>query len=147
MTAHELENMPFGQFHHLGIVVPATAHDEVVETMCTLVGGRVVETGFDDPLDIRWTFVGGTPNPIIEIASPEGTDETPISRFLQETGGGLHHASFEANDIQECIQNARSSGLPVVAENPNHGGWSEFFISPKVTGGAIMHCMKRLEGE
>jgi methylmalonyl-CoA/ethylmalonyl-CoA epimerase len=138
---------PFGRFHHAGIVVAHETHDDVVNALAKLLMGTVTDGGTDDPLDIRWTFLSSPNNPIIEVASPRGVKESPISRFLEATGGGVHHLSFETNDIDRCFRHTTEVDLPVVGRQDDHGGWAELFVAPSALGGAIILAMEDRRGQ
>jgi hypothetical protein len=127
----------FGRFHHLGIAVPVL--DEVVERVRALLEGEVVEQGVDAPLAISWVWIASEGNPIIEFVAP--TDDTgPIARYLAKHGPGMHHISFDVPSLDPSLSHARSCCLDVMGENPDHGGFAEFFVDPRLTGGALFHA-------
>jgi methylmalonyl-CoA/ethylmalonyl-CoA epimerase len=73
---------------------------------------------FDDPLQkVRVAFLTTRPEDArIELVQPAGED-SPVHRFLQEKGGGLHHACYEVRDLEAQIAEMRSRGA-LLAKRP-----------------------------
>lgn len=145
-----MKNQPaaeLGNLHHIGIVVPTGREDAVVAALARLFAGTVEDAGEDEALDARWTWIRASSGSLLEVVSPLSDTATPLTRFLQRTGGGLHHVSFDAADIGACRATALDRGATVVGENGDHAGWAEFFVAPTVTGGALFHWMQAVSGE
>jgi hypothetical protein len=136
-----------GKLNHIGIAVPGPRHDAVVKSVVALFAGEVLQSGDDDDLDARWSWVRASSGLVIEVVSPLGVEGTALHRFLARTGGGLHHVSFDAADIGACRTAAHDRGLPLLGANDDHAGWAEFFVDPKQTGGALFHWMKPVTNE
>jgi methylmalonyl-CoA/ethylmalonyl-CoA epimerase len=73
---------------------------------------------FDDPLQkVRVAFLTTRPEDAqIELVQPAG-EESPVYRFLQEKGGGLHHACYTVPDLEAQIAEMRSRGA-LLAKRP-----------------------------
>jgi methylmalonyl-CoA/ethylmalonyl-CoA epimerase len=73
---------------------------------------------FDDPHQkVRVTFLTLRPEDAqIELVQPASPD-SPVLRFLEEKGGGLHHACYEVPDIEGKIKDLRSRGA-LLAKRP-----------------------------
>ncbi len=77
---------------------------------------------------------GGTGH--FELLEPMGEDSF-LHRFLKERGPGLHHVTFEVEDIEAAAQAVRDYGI-----EPFHGvqrshGWAETYVHPKDSGGVL----------
>lgn len=101
------------RFHHLGIAVSSIrqAAPPMIETMCLTVESEI----FIDPVQkvsalFLHSLVSG---PRIELIEPIGED-SPITRFVREKGGGLHHVCFEVDDLEEALADARRRRARVV---------------------------------
>jgi methylmalonyl-CoA/ethylmalonyl-CoA epimerase len=70
---------------------------------------------FHDPLQkVRVTFLATrAQDPAIELVEP-AADDSPVSRFLQERGGGLHHVCYEVADLEQQLVELRSRGALIV---------------------------------
>ncbi len=49
----------------------------------------------------------------VELVEPDGSD-SPVLRFLNEKGGGLHHACYEVSDLEQELSDFRSRGSLIV---------------------------------
>ncbi len=76
-----------------------------------------------------------------DIELLEGTDpESPISKFIEKKGEGIHHVSFGVNDIQGSLDRVRAGGIQLINETPRTGADDMLvaFLHPKSTGGVLM---------
>ncbi|QYJ03537.1 VOC family protein [Nocardioides panacisoli] len=131
--------------HHIGIVVAREHHHAVVTTLMHTLGGVLEFEVDDDPLDVTATWVHVSAALRFEVVSPRSDQETAITRFLDRTGGGLHHVSLGTEQIGSCKELVADAGATIIGENDDHGGWAEFFIDPRETGGALLHWMQELD--
>jgi methylmalonyl-CoA/ethylmalonyl-CoA epimerase len=131
--------------HHLGIVTRADEHDAVVDTLRRLFAADLEDEVEDDPLDVRASWVLVSPALRFEVVSPRSGRPTPITAFLERSGGGLHHVSLGTVEIGRCKHLAMEAGARLVGENDDHGGWAEFFVDPAQVGGALLHWMQPVE--
>jgi methylmalonyl-CoA/ethylmalonyl-CoA epimerase len=86
---------------------------------------------------------GGTKIELLESLH----DESPIARFLEKRGPGLHHLAFSSDDAQADAQRLQEAGYRVLGEGPKPGadGKLIFFVHPSDTEGVLMEfCMPAL---
>lgn len=104
------------RLHHLGFVVAniETAMPGFLRSLAAEWDGQV----FHDPLQkVRVAFLATrAQDPAIELVEPAG-DDSPVLRFLQERGGGLHHVCYEVADLEEDLAAFRSRGA-LIAKRP-----------------------------
>ena len=83
---------------------------------------------------------GGT---VIEITEPLGPD-TPVGRFLDKRGPGLHHLAFEVEDIEQKIAEMMDAGVRMIDETPRRGasGHRIAFIHPSSFGGVLVELVE-----
>jgi len=80
----------------------------------------------------------------VELLSGLGK-HSPIDKFLQKKGPGIHHLCFEVENIENAIKEMREKGIRLVYEKPKRGteGYSITFIHPESTGGILVElCQK-----
>lgn len=135
------------ELHHIGIVTSTQRHPAVVESLMTILGGTLEDEVEDELLDITATWVQVSPCLRFEVVSPRSDKETAITTFLTKTGGGLHHVSLATTQIGACRDLAAAGGAQIVGESDDHGGWAEFFIDPRQTGGALLHWMQAVDSQ
>jgi methylmalonyl-CoA epimerase len=79
----------------------------------------------------------------VELLAPLSQD-TPVGRFLQRRGPGLHHVAYRVADIDAALQAARAAGLRLVDETPRDGirGSRVAFLHPASTGGVLTEIVQ-----
>ena len=74
----------------------------------------------------------------LELLEP--TDpESPVTKFLEKRGEGLHHLAFTVDDIQARIDELNASGLRMIDQAPRHGAHNMqiAFVHPKSSFGVL----------
>ncbi len=56
----------------------------------------------------------------IELLEPTSED-SPISKFLEKRGGGIHHIAVEVEDIEKSLEKLKSEGMKLIDERPRIG--------------------------
>lgn len=99
--------------HHVGFVV-ADIEDSMAGLTRSL-GGTWDGQVFHDPHQrVRVAFLTGQPGSAqIELVTPAGPG-SPVARFLEERGGGLHHVCYETRDLDSALAAMRSRGALIV---------------------------------
>jgi methylmalonyl-CoA/ethylmalonyl-CoA epimerase len=95
---------------------------------------------------VKTSFFQSGPNKIelLEATSPE----SPIARFLEKKGEGIHHIAFEVTDIVAEIARLKSEGFTLLNEIPKEGADNKLvaFLHPKGTNGVLVElCQERVE--
>ncbi len=85
-------------------------------------------------------------NTHLELLEPLSA-ETPVGKFLNQRGGGLHHICLGVADIDGELNNLKTQGTRLIDEKPKigAGGAKVAFIHPKATGGVLLELSQPLE--
>ena len=75
----------------------------------------------------------------IELLSPQHPD-SPIARFLEHRGPGIHHICYRVPDLDGALDACRRAGYRLVDEVPRTGvsGRRIAFVHPKATAGILL---------
>lgn len=76
----------------------------------------------------------------------EGTTaDSPISKFLEKRGQGIHHIAFRVDDIRGKLAEMKRKGARLIDEEPRTGagGCLVAFIHPSSTGGVLLELVQR----
>ena len=129
MTAISLSWQPKGAFHHVGFVVASIANS--VHGFASALQVDWDEQVFHDPNQgVRVTFLKGRQagDPLWELVEP-ADGKSPVQSFAAK-GGGLHHVCYVADNLEQALADARSSGgivtrqpMPAVAFGGRHIAW------------------------
>jgi methylmalonyl-CoA/ethylmalonyl-CoA epimerase len=76
---------------------------------------------------------------LVELLEPTLPD-SPIAKFLDKRGPGIHHLCFAVPDLDESLARCRKSGLRLIDETPRLGaeGKRIAFLHPSSTGGVLI---------
>jgi methylmalonyl-CoA/ethylmalonyl-CoA epimerase len=75
----------------------------------------------------------------IELLEPT-SDDSPIAKFLDKRGPGIHHLCFATDDVRADDQRLRDAGLQVLRDEPSRGAGDcrVQFVHPKSAGGVLV---------
>jgi GTPase len=119
---------------HVGIAVrDATALREMF--------ARLFRLGTDAPEDVgphrvRFVETGGATLELVEPLTPD----SPVARFLEKRGPGLHHLCFRVPDVDAALAELQALGVKVIDAAPRPGahGARIAFLHPSSTGGLLI---------
>jgi methylmalonyl-CoA/ethylmalonyl-CoA epimerase len=79
----------------------------------------------------------------IELLAPTGAD-TPVGRFLERRGEGMHHVAFSVDDVAAELRSLRAAGATLIDEQPREGLYGPVaFIHPETVGGVLIELVGR----
>jgi methylmalonyl-CoA/ethylmalonyl-CoA epimerase len=121
--------------HHLGVAV--TDLDEAIATYERLFGAKLehrqplVEQG----VEAASVLVGESR---FELVTPTGAD-TPVGRFLERRGPGMHHVALGAENLQATLEELESAGAHLIDREPRLGlfGLEVVFVHPDSVHGVL----------
>lgn len=76
-----------------------------------------------------------------DIELLEGTaEDSPISKFIEKRGEGIHHISFGVKGIQESLDRVKRGGIELINETPRTGADDMLvaFLHPRSTNGVLI---------
>lgn len=79
----------------------------------------------------------------------EGTNEnSPISKFIDKKGEGVHHIAFAVDDISSEVARLKKEGFVVLNETPKKGADNKLvvFLHPKSTNGVLIELCQEIIG-
>jgi methylmalonyl-CoA/ethylmalonyl-CoA epimerase len=79
----------------------------------------------------------------VELLEPTA-DDSPISRFLEKRGGGLHHIAVEVDDIEAALERLKQAGMRLIDETPRIGAENckVAFVHPAASGGVLLELVE-----
>lgn len=82
--------------------------------------------------------------PRIELVAPDDPD-SPISKFLEKKGEGLHHICILVDDIVKRLEELSKSGARLIDKEPRLGAEGDLiaFVHPESTGGVLIELQER----
>ena len=128
------------KINHLGIATKGI--DEALKFWQDALGLENVhtETVEDQKVRVAMLPIGESR---IELLEPTSED-SPISKFLEKRGGGIHHIAVEVEDIDAALMKLKQEGARLIDENPRVGaeGCLVAFVHPQTTGGVLLELVQ-----
>lgn len=125
--------------HHVGVAVRSI--DEAMRFYGDTLGLRMVDRRHlaDRQLDVAFVQAGST---LIELL--EATDaSTPVARFIERRGPGLHHLCFGTTDIDQHLRDLGRAGVQLIDEEARPGAHGRVaFLHPDSTHGALVELIE-----
>jgi methylmalonyl-CoA/ethylmalonyl-CoA epimerase len=94
---------------------------------------------------VKTSFFQSGPNKIelLEATNPE----SPIAKFLEKKGEGIHHVAFAVEDIVAEIARLKAEGFIVLNEIPKQGADNKLvaFLHPKGTNGVLVELCQEIK--
>ena len=84
----------------------------------------------------------------IELLEPT-VPESPIGKFIEKKGEGIHHVAFAVKKIEEQLRKAESKGVRLIDVSPRKGaeGLDIAFLNPKSTSGVLIEICEDKENQ
>ncbi len=82
----------------------------------------------------------------VELLEPT-SDDSPISKFLEKRGGGIHHIAVETDDIEAALSRLKSQGVRLIDETPRVGaeGCLVAFVHPSSANGVLLELVQSVD--
>ncbi len=130
------------KIEHIGIAVKSLKNSN--ELFSKLFGMRhyKVETVESEGVNTSFFQVGEN-----KIELLEGTkDDSPITKFIEKKGEGIHHIAFDVDDIEFEIERLKNEGFKVLNETPKKGADNKLiaFLHPKSTNGVLIELCQEI---
>ncbi len=134
------------KLEHIGIAVNSI--DGQLKVWQDLFGFKVEYTGevADQGVRVSVLDVDGIKVELIEPID----NHCSVRRFIEKRGEGLHHLSFQVDDLAKVIDDFKGRGIRMIDEVPRKGagGSSIAFVHPASTGGVLIElCQIRGQDE
>jgi methylmalonyl-CoA/ethylmalonyl-CoA epimerase len=128
------------KINHLGIATKGI--DEALKFWSDALGLENVHTEIVEDQKVRVAML-----PIgesrVELLEPT-SDDSPISKFLEKRGPGIHHIAVEVDDIEAALARLKSRGMRLIDEAPRIGaeGCLVAFIHPSSANGVLLELVQ-----
>ncbi len=131
------------KIEHIGIAVKdleqaGKIYKTLLKTECyktEKVESEGVETAFYEVGQSKIELLGAT------------RDDSPIAKFLEKKGEGIHHIAFAVNDIIAEMERLKGEGYVLLNEEPKKGADNKLvaFLHPKSANGVLVELCQEIE--
>ncbi len=131
------------KIEHIGIAVKDLETSN--EVFAKLFGVPHYKTESVESEGVKTSFFKTGPNKIelLEATNPE----SPIAKFLEKRGEGIHHIAFAVDDIHSEIERLTKEGFVVLNQTPKKGADNKLvaFVHPKSTNGVLIELCQDIK--
>jgi len=132
------------KLEHIGIAVKDI--DKANTMFAQLLGRAHYKIEDVESEGVRTSFfeLGGVKIELLEATR----DDSPIAKFIEKRGEGIHHLAFQVEDIRQSIVECRQQGFQVLNEEPKKGADNKVicFLHPKSTAGVLIELCAESKG-
>lgn len=126
---------------HIGIATHGI--DAAAEFYRDVLGLKIAETEEVPEQKVRVAMlpIGESRIELLEATC----DDSPISRFLEKRGPGIHHIAVRVDDIRAALTDLKQKGARLIDEEPRPGagGCLVAFVHPSSTGGVLLELVQK----
>ena len=133
--------LPISQIDHLGVAVRSITEAGVYYREVLGLSEEAVEEVPEQKVRVAFFGVGAVR---IELLEPTD-DDSPVARFLEKRGPGLHHVAYRVDDLPAALAALKAAGVRLIDETPRPGahGMKIAFAHPATTGGVLSEFCER----
>ncbi|WP_313002650.1 methylmalonyl-CoA epimerase [Chryseobacterium gleum] len=130
------------KLEHIGIAVKSLGVSD--ELFAKLLGKESYKKETVEREGVVTSFYETGENKIelLEASNPE----SPISKFIDKKGEGIHHLAFGVENILEEVERLKKEGFQFISEEPKEGADNKLvvFLHPKSTNGVLVElCQEK----
>ena len=94
---------------------------------------------------VKTSFFKTGPNKIELLEA--SNEDSPIAKFIEKKGEGIHHIAFEVDDIVSEIERLKEEGFTILNETPKKGADNKLvaFIHPKSANGVLVELCQEIK--
>lgn len=131
------------KIEHIGIAVKdLEKSNKLFEQLFGLPHYKIEEVASEG---VKTSFFEAGPNKIelLEATNPD----SPIAKFIDKKGEGIHHIAFAVDDINSEIKRLEKEGFIVLNNTPKKGADNKLvaFLHPKSTNGVLIELCQEIE--
>jgi methylmalonyl-CoA/ethylmalonyl-CoA epimerase len=130
------------KIEHIGIAVSDIK--KAIGIYEALLNTKVYKTESVASEHVNTFFLQSGPNKIelLEATSPD----SPVAKFLEKRGDGVHHIAFDVDDIEAEMARLKAEGFTLLNETPKKGADNKLFcfLHPKGTNGVLIELCQEM---
>ncbi len=134
---------PVQSLNHIGIAVTSIAEQRSFYEDTLGAEFECIEEVLSQMVRVAFFRIGDVRLELLEPTSPE----SPVARFIEKRGGGLHHVAFTVAELPARIAELKSEGVRMIDETPRPGAHHTriAFLHPKSSHGVLTELCEPIE--
>jgi methylmalonyl-CoA/ethylmalonyl-CoA epimerase len=131
------------QIDHIGIAVRNMEESNALFHKLLGIPYFKVETVASEKVATSFFQIGQSKIELLEASDPE----SPIAKFIEKRGEGIHHIAFEVDDIHAEVERLEKEGFTPLNREPKRGADNKWvvFLHPKTTNGVLVELCQSID--
>lgn len=130
------------KIEHLGIAVKNLEASNQLFTKLFGTAPYKLEKVESEGVSTSFFTMGESKIELLEATNPD----SPIAKFIEKKGEGIHHIAFEVANIYEEMKRLQNEGFVLLSEQPKKGADNKLicFLHPKNTNGVLIELCQEI---
>ncbi len=130
------------KIEHLGIAVKNLEQSNHLFAKLFETAAYKSETVESENVSTSFFRMGNSKVELLEATNPD----SPIAKFIEKKGEGIHHIAFEVSDIYAEMKRLKNEGFTLLSEEPKKGADNKLicFVHPKSTNGVLIELCQEI---
>ena len=131
------------KIEHIGIAVKDL--ENANELYTRLLGAGPYKQEEVEREGVMTSFFKVGPNKIELLEATK--EDSPIAKYIEKRGEGVHHIAFEVEDIRAEMKRLREDGFRLLSEEPKRGADNKMvaFVHPKSANGVLVELCETIK--
>ena len=134
--------MKLKKIDHIGIAVKDLEVSNILFEKLLGTASYKTEEVLSERVRTSFFSMGDSKIELLEAFS----EASPIAKFLEKRGEGVHHIAFAVDDIAAEVERLKSEGFTILNEEPKRGADNKLvvFLHPKSSGGVLIELCQEV---
>ena len=131
------------KIEHIGIAVRSLKDSNEMYTKLLGTAPYKTEAVPSEGVNTSFFKMGASKIELLEATQ----DYSPIAKFLEKRGEGVHHIAYAVEDIRSEMKRLQGEGFHLLNEEPKKGADNKWvaFLHPKSTGGVLIELCQDID--
>ncbi|MDO5978983.1 methylmalonyl-CoA epimerase [Flavivirga spongiicola] len=131
------------KIEHIGIAVKSLENSNELFSKLFGESHYKIEEVAREGVNTSFFKVGANKIELLEATN----EDSPIAKFLDKKGEGIHHIAFDVTDIEAEIKRLKNEGFKVLNETPKKGADNKLvaFLHPKSSNGVLIELCQEIK--
>lgn len=127
---------------HIGIAVKDIEEANDLFSSLLDTSRYKVETVDSEGVETAFFKIGESKIELLQARTPD----SPIAKFIEKRGEGVHHIAFEVDDIQKEMARLKKEGFTLINKEPRKGADNKLvcFLHPKSANGVLIELCQEI---
>lgn len=130
------------KIEHIGIAVKDISESNALFAKLLGAPHYKIEEVLSEGVNTSFFQVGPNKIELLEATKPD----SPIAKFIEKRGEGIHHIAFEVADIHAEMERLRGEGFTLLNDEPKRGADNKLvcFVHPKTSNGVLVELCQSI---